>query len=239
MNSYRRTAIIVGVLFIIGTAAGILSGILTNPVPEAQDYLSAVTANENQVIIGALFILTMGLALAMIPIVLFPLLKKFNEVLALSYVVIRGALETVTYLAMVVCWLLIVSLTQKYAGTSSVSEVQDLIALLLQILDEINLILIIVFGLGALVLYYLLYTSKLIPRWISVWGILAILLNLSTSFLDMFGLMNASMFAGTLILNFPIFLQEMVMAIWLIVKGFNPSALASVSTKADKNQPIN
>ncbi len=232
MNSNRRTAIIVGVLYILGTVAGILSVILTQPVADAQDYLAAVTANENQVIIGALFVLTMGLALAMIPVVLFPLLKKFNEVLALGYVVFRGALETVTYLAMVACWLLIVSLTQEYAGIPSASAFQNMGALLLQVQDAINLILIIVFSLGALMLYYLLYTSKLISRWISAWGIIAILLHLSTSFLDMFGFMEVSMSGGTMseatfVLNFPIFLQEMVMAVWLIVKGFNPSAVGS------------
>jgi hypothetical protein len=223
----RNTAVIVGVLFIIGTVAGILSVVFTQPVMNAQDYLAAVMSNENQVIIGSLFILTMGLALAMVPVVLFPLLKKFNEVLALGYVVFRGALETVTYLAMVVCWLLMVSLTQGYVGTPSASAFQNLGALLLQVQDAINLMLIIVFSLGALMLYYLLYTSKLIPRWISVWGVIAILLHLSTSFLDMFGLMTASMSGGTFVLNFPIFLQEMVMAVWLIVKGFNPSAIAS------------
>jgi len=103
----------------------------------------------------------------------------------------------------------------------------------MQVHDEINLILIIVFSLGALMLYYLLYTSDLVPRWISVWGIIAILLHLSTSFFDMFGLMTISMSGITFVLNFPIFLQEMVMAVWLIAKGFNPSAIAALSTKID------
>jgi hypothetical protein len=230
MNMNRRTAIIAGVLYIIGTVAGILSVVFTQPVANAKDYLAAVAAYENQVIFGALFILTMGLALAMVPVVLFPLLKKFNEVLALSYVVFRGTLETVTYLAIAVCWLLMPLLAQRYAETPDAFAFQNLGSILLQIQDAVNLILIIIFSMGALILYYLLYTSRLIPRWISVWGFIAILLHLSTSFLDMFGFMTVSMSGATFVLNFPIFLQEMVMAVWLIVKGFNISAFATESS---------
>ena len=100
MSTNRKTARIVGALYIIGTVSGILSVIFTQPVANAQDYFTAVTANENRVIIGALFILLMGLVLAMVPIVLFPILKKVNEVFALGYAVFRGALETVTYFGM-------------------------------------------------------------------------------------------------------------------------------------------
>ncbi len=235
MKTYRWTAIIVGILYIIGTVAGVLSVIFTQPVTSAQDYLAAVSANENQIVIGALFVLTMGLALAMVPVVLFPLLKRFNEVLALGYVVFRGALETFTYLAMAVCWLVLVSLAQGYTGAPGTVAFQGLAARLLQVSDAINLILILVFGIGALMLYYVFYQSRLIPRGLSIWGLIAILLHLSTCFLGMFGLMNASPSGGTFLLNFPIFLQEMVMAVWLIAKGFSVSAITSEPARITTN----
>ena len=72
-------------------------------------------------------------------------------------------------------------------------------------------------------LYTVLYQSQLVPRWISVWGFLAILANLATGFLMIFGLMSGFSTIN-MVMNLPIFLQEMVMAVWLIVKGFNPSA---------------
>lgn len=231
MNTNRKTAIVVGILFIIGTVTGILSVVCTQPITNAPDYLAAVMANRTQVIVGALLILTMGLSLAMVPVVLFPVLRKFNAALALGYVVFRGALETVTYLAIVSCWLLLASLAPGYAENPSTAAFQDVGALLLQVQNTVNPLLIIIFGLGAVMLYTVLYTSKLVPRWLSVWGLIAILLHLSTSFLDMFGIMDASMSGGTFILNFPIFLQEMVMAVWLIVKGFDPSIVASSSTR--------
>src|SRR5574341_1556222 len=101
MNTNRKTATIVGVLYIIGTVAGILSVVFTGPILNDPDYLIKVSANENQILIGALFVLTMGFALALVPVMLFPIFKKYNEALALGYVVFRGALETVTYIAIV------------------------------------------------------------------------------------------------------------------------------------------
>jgi hypothetical protein len=86
----------VGALFIVGTVAGVLSAVVTGPVLDGSDYLVEVTANGNQTIIGALLVLTMGLALAIVPVMMFPVFRKHNEALALGYVVFRGGLEAVT-----------------------------------------------------------------------------------------------------------------------------------------------
>jgi len=236
MNTNRKSAIIVGVLYIIGTVAGVLSVIFTLPILNAPDYLEKVSADPNQILLGVLFVLTMGLALAMVPVVLFPILKKQNEVLALGYVVFRGALETVMYIASVITWLFLILVSQEYsaAGTSGASYFQTLGSILLKGKDSITTILMIVFSLGALMLYYLLYRSKLIPRWISVWGFIAILLHLATGFLIIFQLMRPFSTIN-LVMNSQIFLQEMVMAVWMIVKGFNPAAIASLNAKVDTN----
>jgi len=232
MDTNRKTAIIVGVLFIIGTVAGILSVVFTSSILNAPDYLMKVSANENKIIIGALFVLVMGFALAMVPVMMFPIFKKHNEALALGYVVFRGALETVTYIASVICWLFLLIVSQEYlkAGAPVASYFQTLGALLLKGNDSISTILVIVFSLGALMLYYLFYQSKLIPRWISGWGFIAILLHLVTGFLILFHL-QSPFSTINIVMNLPIFLQEMVMAVWLIGKGFNPSAIASGSIK--------
>ncbi|MCJ7618458.1 MAG: DUF4386 domain-containing protein [Desulfobacterales bacterium] len=226
--SQHKTAIIVGILFIYGTVAGILSVVFTMPILNASDYLAKVAVNGNHIIIGALLILTMGFALAMVPVMMFPIFKKHNEVLALGYVVFRGALETFTSIVIAISWLLLLPLSQEYvkAGASNASHFQAL-GTLLQ--GAANLpIPVFVFSLGALIFYTLLYQSNLIPRWISVWGFIAIILHLATGFLVIFGL-QTSFDTSNFIMNFPIFLQEMVMAVWMIVKGFNPSAIASGS----------
>ncbi len=239
MNAYRKTAIIVGVLYIIGTVAGVLSVVVTGPVLGASDYLAKVAANQNQLTTGGLLVLLMGLPLAMVPVMLFPIFREINEILAVGYVVFRGALETVIYIASVITWqfLLIVGREYAAAGAPDASYFQVLGSVLKEGHDSITPILVIVFSLGALMLYYLLYRSKLIPRWISGWGVIAILLHLATGFLIMFGLQTAFS-PVNMAMNLPIGLQEMVMAVWLIAKGFNPSVIASLSAKTVPNAPL-
>jgi hypothetical protein len=219
----RKTAIMVGVLFIVGTVAGVLSVAFTGPILADPHFLMKVSANGNQIIIGALFVLMMGFALAMIPVMMFPILKKYNEALALGYVVFRGGLETVTYIVTAISWLLLLPLSQEYAK-AGVPDPSAFQAFGISLREVAHLpMTVFVFGLGALLFYHLLYRSNLIPRWIAVWGFIAILLHLATGLLIVFGLQNESSVMNT-VMNLPIFLQEMVMAVWLIAKGFNPSA---------------
>jgi len=232
MNTHKQTARIVGILYIIGTVAGSLSIVFTGPILDDPDYLLKVSANENQIIIGALLVLIMGLALAMVPVMMFPIFKRHNEALALGYVVFRGALETVTYIAFVSSLLLLIPLSQKYveAGSPNASQFQTLGTLLLETDFQTSPILKIVFSLGALMFYYVLYQSKLIPRWLSGWGLVGATLHLASGVLVMFGLLTEFPILG-IFWDLPIALQEMVLAIWLIVKGFNPLAIASGSVK--------
>jgi hypothetical protein len=227
MSTQRKTAIIVGILFIIGTVGGSLSVVLTQSTLEDPDYLSKIVANANQIVLATLLWLTMGLALAMVPVMLYPVLRRYNHVLALGYVVFRGALEPILYILMAASRLLLILASQEYvaARAPDAPYFRALGALLLEGHDAINPMLIIVFSLGALMLYYMFYQSKLVPRWISVWGFVAILMHLSTAFLILFGLVSPDDMTTLMMINFPIFLQEMVMAVWLIVKGFNPAAL--------------
>jgi hypothetical protein len=232
MDTYKRNARIVGVLFIIGTVSGILSVVSTGSIRGAQDPLLSISENGTPLILGAIFVLTMGLALAMVPVVAFPVLRKHNEILAIGYVVFRGGLEAVTYMAMVVSWLLLLPLSQVYqAGTPGASNFQVLGEILLES-SQLNSILTIVFILGAVMFYYVLYRSKLTPRWLSGWGLIAAVPYIATAFLTMFGSIDSDSAAFN-VMVLPLAVQEMVLAVWLIVKGFNPSAITSGYAKAD------
>lgn len=222
MNTNRKISIIVGVLYIIGTVAGILSVVITGPILDAPDLLVQVSANKNLLIAGALCVLTMGLALAMVPILMFPILKEHSRVLAIGYVVFRGALEAVTYIAIALGWLFLITLSQEYVNTGApdAAYFQTLGALFVEAGDWIGEVTAIIFSIGALIFYYLLYQTKLIPRWLSVWGLIAIVLHLAAGLLAMFGVIT-NFSTIQVVLNLPIALQEMVMAVWFIVKGFN------------------
>jgi hypothetical protein len=231
MNSYKKTARIVGALFITAMVAGMLRYVLLDPILDAPDYLINVSVNENQVIIGALSFFILAVALAGIAIVIYPILRKQNEALALGYVaarIVEGVLFIVAILAILTLW----TLSQEFvkAGAPDASYFHTLGGLLLAVRHyAYNVLWPIIIGLGALMFYYLLYQSKLIPRWLSVWGLIGAPL-FPASWLSLFG----STISGPFLL--PLVLNEIVLAVWLIVKGFNPSAIASLSAKTDINE---
>jgi len=227
MNAHNRIARLVGVLYIIGTVSGVLSVVFGGSILDKSDYLTEIAAHDNQLVLGALFVLTMGLVLAVLPVLVYPILKKQNEVLALGYVVFRGALETFAYLATVIVWLMLISVSREYVKTG---EGSSLGGVLLETGDWIGGLTTIVFILGALMFYYALYQSKLVPRWLSGCGLIGAAPYLAAGILPMFDVIEVDSSTQTL-LFMPLALQEMVMAIWLIVKGFNSSAVAQVKVR--------
>ena len=224
MNTRRKTARIVGVLFITAMVAGMVRYVLLDPILDAPDYLINVSANETEVIIGVLFFYILAVAVAGIAIVIYPILKKYNEALALGYVAAR-IVEAVLFIVAILTILTLWTLSQEYvkAGAPDASYFQAAGELLLAVRYwAYNVLWPITLSLGALMFYYLLYQSKLIPRWLSVWGFIGAIL-FPVAWLSLLG----STISGPFLL--PLVLNEVVLAVWLIVKGFNPSAIASES----------
>jgi hypothetical protein len=228
MKSYKKTARIVGMLFIATTGAAIVSGAFLLPVLETTEYLTKVSANENQVMLGALFYFIMAAAGASIAIPMYPILRKQNEALALGAVGFR-MIEGAIFMVGVTCVLSLVTVSQEFvqAGAPDGSHYQVLGKLLLSGYTITQAVVpgVFAFSLGALAYYLLFYRSKLVPRWLSVWGIIGIILGIINGLYDMFG--GDPIQTVSMMLDLPIFVQEMVLAVWLIVKGFNPSAIAS------------
>lgn len=219
MGNNKTIARIVGILFIIGTAAGIASAISTFNILNSSDYLKMISENETMMIIGALLVMIMALSLSMIPVVLYPIFRKYNEILALGAVLFRGALEAVAYIAIVLTWLALVSLSREFtdAGVAEALIMQNGMGdLLMHLEDWITHILAIVFSLGALMIYWLFYVSRLIPKWLSVWGLVGAVLYLFSPLIAMLGI------EGFGVLMAPLAIQEMTLALWLIIKGFTP-----------------
>jgi hypothetical protein len=232
MNTHRKTAIIVGVLFIIATVAYSIGIYLIESLIDDPDYLINVSENENQVIIGALLVLIDAVAVAGIAIVIYPILKKHNEALALGYAGAR-IVEGVLFSVNVITLLTLLTLSQEFvqAGAPDASYYQTLGTLLLAAGDWAFLLGFgLAFTLSALILNYSLYQSKLIPRWLSGWGLVGAALVFAYYLLQFFSSNQVE------ILFLPIAVQEMVFAVWLIAKGFNSSAIATLPTKTDTNK---
>ena len=223
MDPYRKTATIVGVLFIIATAAGVGSAIFLGPVFEDPDDLVKPAGNENQVIIGTLCLFTMAVAVAGIAIAIYPVLRKQDEALALGYVGAR-VVEAVLFMAAVIIILVQLELSQEFvkAGDPDASHFQTTSELLIAAGEWTGVIAGLVFGLSALIFYYLLYVSKLIPRWLSIWGFIGAIMYFLVYMVAMFGT-DVEVFVAPLAVN------EMVLGVWLIFKGFSPEGIESLS----------
>ena len=234
MNSAQKTARIVGALFLIAMVTSLVGGLWLESIITAEDYLTTVSANETQVVIGVVLELINGIAVIGIAVMMFPIFRKHDEALALGYVALR-IIEAVVVIAAAVIPLSLVALSQEYLemGAPDTSQFQILgSSLLASRAFWASVMLGIFFGLAALLFYYLLYRSKLVPRWLSGWGFIAVVLVLIWNLLELFGI---SVSFG-MILALPMILNEIVLAIWLIIKGFNASALAPGSAMTDMNQ---
>jgi len=228
MNSYRNNAKVAGVLLIFATAASLLSSPFLAPIKTLN--FTEFSANQNQALIGALLAFIAAILSVSIAISLYPVLKKFNQSLAIGAVSFR-LIEAVLYIVGVVTIIFLLTLSQEFvqAGAPSSSYFQTLGAVFLSGQDWVSFGAgPIAFSLGALMYYYIFYETRLIPRWLSGWGLMGAALCMVAGLLVMLGLI-IPVSTIHIVLNLPIAAQEYVLAVWLIVKGFNPSVIASES----------
>lgn len=210
----RVTARLVGLLFIIASAAAIVGGSLLLPLDEPT-FLADVPAHDSQVVTGALFELVIVAAVVGIAAMLFPILRRRNEGLALGYLGAR-ILEGGLLLAASLSALLVLVFAQDYGTAQGAQPIGDV---LIDAREWTTLIgSLLVFGLGALILYSMLFRAGLVPQWLSVWGIVGAVLILARALLEVYGAELSG--AVQVLLAAPIALNEMVLALWLIIKGF-------------------
>lgn len=224
----KRTARIVGVLFIIATVAAAAGVALLGSVLGEPDVLARVTANETRVIVaGLLDLVTAGCVVA-IPVLLYPILKRHDERIALGYMASR-LVEGIVIVFGAITLLSLMTVAQEAAAAGAAGFAATG-AFLEGARDWTDLVgTQVVFGLTALILNYSFYRSRIVPRFISVWGLLGAALIVASSLTAVaLGLDPFSTLAIALAL--PIAINEMVLAVWLIVKGFNRSALTDTGT---------
>ncbi len=223
MDTNRRAAVIAGVLFISATVADVISrvGFLT-PILGTPDVLAGVAANESRVLLGALLLLVGAVAASGIAIALYPVLRRWDHALAIGSVGFR-LIEGAFYLGIVVSLLILVALGRDAAqsGTAASPAYEASARLLMAARDALGQVGVLVFGLGALMYYWAFYRSRLVPRWLSAWGLLAIASLMASGILVIAGVIQP-MSPPQLVLALPIGVQEMVRAVWLIAKGFTP-----------------
>src|SRR4030066_785217 len=187
MNYFRKLAIIAGVLWIIYTSVDILSSLFTGSITST-NYLVSVSENAGLVGTGALLLLIGGACGIGIAISLYPVLKKFSAGLALGAVGFRIS-EGVLRFVGVCGYLLLINLSQQFvqAGAPDSSYFQTLGALVYAGNRWGTLVSLLAFSIGALLYYIIFYRTKLVPRWISGWGLVAAILGMLSSVLVLIG----------------------------------------------------
>lgn len=221
MDSNRKAAVAAGVLFIVATVAGVLSRVaFVTPVLGSADPLAAVSENGTQVLVGALLLVVGAVAASGIAIAMYPVLRQHGEAMALGSVGLR-LIEGTFYLGIVVCLLILVAMGEEAASSADPAAFAVPTALVLAAREALGQVSVLAFALGATMYYWLFYRSRLIPRWLSAWGLVAIASLVVSVVLVIAGVIEP-MSQPQVLLALPIGVQEMVFAGWLIAKGFRP-----------------
>ena len=203
------------------TAASISHSAMLVPILYGNNLLADVFANSNTVIWAMLIDLICGLSVFGIAVLMFPLLKKFNESIALWYVGLRLN-EWVCLTVSGILLLTIISISKDYAAeqTTTNSVLPTIGKYLLEARGYTKILMLLGFCFSSILFYYLLITSRLVPLFISIWGLVGICLLLAEVIANIFG----SSLGGIKIM-LPLGLNEIFLGIWLIAKGFNISAI--------------
>ena len=212
MTANRRSALAAGLLFIVATgAAGVAAAI--EPSRATSLDLAQVAANLDRYGVASLFLLIAAGTSVGIAIALYPILRPVGRATALGSVVFR-AVEAVFYvIAVVSLWT-----TMRLATGTTTDQATNtaLAALVVSLRDHAALAGVFAFCTGALLYYALFLQSRLIPRWLSGWGIVGAVCMLTACVLAVFA---DRPITGYTPLIAPIAVQEMVFGVWLLAKG--------------------
>lgn len=219
----RTAARAAGALFLVASLAGLIGLSLQESVVGDDDYLSAAAAHPDRLATGVLLQLVMGVAVVSIAVVLYPVLRRRTERLAVGYVVAR-ALEAVVYVVSATGLLALITLGEEHASADDSTAVAAVGRLIMAERDAAGHAVLdaAVFSVGALILNAALLRSRLVPRWLAGWGLAGSGAYLTAGLLVMYGLEPLS--APQVTLEAPLGLQEIALALWLIVKGFHQQA---------------
>jgi hypothetical protein len=231
MKSNKKTARAVGVLFLVGMVAGVVGNLLIQSTLTAPDYLSTISTNSVKLATGAMLMFMTSIWDATHGILMFPILKQRNERIAIGYFGFR--IVDSVFLALQVLFILLqIPLGSEYLKASGDDGfyLQPLSTLIIQANLYAYQIGMVAVGLAGLMLCYMFCKAKLVPKFIAVWGFVGYATILGGSVLEVLG------FDLLLIHTIPGGLWELFIGVWLIVRGFNSSPIASVSVNTSTNQ---
>ncbi|MFB3167413.1 DUF4386 domain-containing protein [Neobacillus sp. 179-C4.2 HS] len=239
MNSNRKAAKIVGVLFILAAVTAVIGLNLYDPILNGPDYLLKGSEHANQVILGALMELMLVVSAVGTATTMYPLLRKYNETIALWHVCFRF-LEAVIITVGVISVLSLLTLSREFvaAGTPDPSSFHSS-GIILKAIHDWTFMLgpLFMLGINTVMYSYIFYKTKLVPRFISILGMTGATCVFVCSLFVMFGVFPQISFWGA-VLAVPVAANEMILAVWLILKGFNENAITTLTAKSERKAAI-
>ncbi|WP_426448295.1 DUF4386 domain-containing protein [Paenibacillus sp. S-38] len=227
MNSNQRAAKLVGVLFILAAVTAVIGLVLYNPILQGPDYLIQGSRHEGQVILGAVMELILVVSAVGTATTMFPILRKHNETIALWHVCFRF-LEAVVITVGIISVLSLLTLSREFAAAGAPDAVSfQASGTVLKAIHDWTFLLgpNFMLGINTMMYSYIFYKSRLVPRFIPILGMTGAALIFSCSLLVMFGVIEQLSVWGA-VLALPVAANEMILAVWLLVRGFNGSAPA-------------
>ncbi len=227
--SQRRAEIVIAILFLVTAAASIPAAFLLDPILNATDYLTKVFPNKGLVELGALLWSINNIGIVFISVFAFGLLRKLDEALAIAYLASRIIEGTIMMVGIIATFLLI-PLSQQYikAGSLQSSWFVSIGDVLKQArflgLSQISLPIL---GLGGLFFTWMLFKFRLVPRFISVVGLIGYALVFFGSLASWFDLIDVSPGGNGSLFAIPVAVWEIILLpFWLFFRGFRmPKAI--------------
>ncbi|CAM1356368.1 DUF4386 domain-containing protein [Tenacibaculum halocynthiae] len=219
MNSNKKTGRITGVLLLFVFISGIIIfQFLQGPILFSDNFLTSTSENSNQIISSVVLGIFSGIVSIVVAIVLLPIFKKHNMLLAYLYF----AFCILNFIAIMIDNVSVISmleLSKEYVGNESNNSLNILETLIYKKHFWTHYFYLLISCFPVFVLYYMFFLSKLLPRIISIFGIIAVIL--------MFIEELSSIFGHSISMNMllPIGIIQLILPFWLIFKGMNSSTL--------------
>ena len=211
----KTRAKIIGAFFLIAMVTSLAGAGLLEPILTSSDYLPEISDKTSTITIGVILEMINALCVIGIAVFMYPVMKKYGETSAISYVSLR-ILESIACITAAFVPLSLVALSNDYMVAEKTNPYYDTIGNLLKTTrnDIVGYFVPLFFVLGAFVFYLLAFRAKFLPRFVSIWGLIGI------ACITLLNILNNDS-AVFMILALPIILNEIFLGFWLIFRGFN------------------
>lgn len=226
MTTYQKTSRILGLAFLLQVITSYSSGLFFRPLWLVPEEIGAtmlkIAENPTLLRVNILFDMLTALGVIFLGAMLFITLRKQNEkmaLVALGFYILEGALLGASRIGS----FSLLKLSQEYASAGQPESLLVFGKIALEAADYVGDTLhVLAFCLGAILFYVLLYRSKAVPPWLSLWGLITVIPVLAGTLTAIFDVHLPFIFF------LPYFPFELVIAIWILIKGIPVKSTANL-----------